>query len=274
MKTVRTTKANEQADGKSTTLTPVGVVFGILLVMSTGMMIREMKVYNSQYWTSITENLDYLSMAPTAYLSWSTETLSDERPSESASTITKTNAPPAFKKYDKVLGWIWEKNETDAASNTDTISVVKTKPSPKEDIPITQPTTSGGSVSAAPTITNAKTPVGANETIPFKRYEKVVIATKIHGPHQWLLVEQSLCLLHFAYNHKVHYDIIIFSTLEVPKEKVEDLEKMIGPAKIKLVVDNIGFQEEIAALPKAKKRLISETMQCERPRQPDLVVGM
>jgi hypothetical protein len=35
----------------------------------------------------------------------------------------------------------------------------------------------------------------------FERQEGVVIVTKLHGPHQLLLLEQSLCLLHFALRH-------------------------------------------------------------------------
>lgn len=50
-----------------------------------------------------------------------------------------------------------------------------------------------------------------NATQPFKRYDNVVIATKIHGPHQWEILEQSFCLLHHAYNHKVLYDIVVFT---------------------------------------------------------------
>jgi len=91
----------------------------------------------------------------------------------------------------------------------------------------------------------------SNSTV-FVRHEHVVIATKIHGIHQWGLLVQSMCLLHHAYNHKVLYDIIAFSTDPVPEEKIKSLQAMLSPARFRLVVDNRGLHEEIAALPQAK----------------------
>jgi len=97
------------------------------------------------------------------------------------------------------------------------------------------------------------TSLAGTEAETFKRYDKVVIATKIHGNHQWKLVVQSMCLLHFSYNHKLLYDIVVFTALDnIPKESIEALEKMVAPAKITIVIDNIGFQEEIAALTPVK----------------------
>ena len=86
----------------------------------------------------------------------------------------------------------------------------------------------------------------------FVRYDNVAIVTKIHGPHQWKLVVQSMCLLHFAYNHKVLYDVIVFTAEPIPVEDVEALQKMLAPAKVSIVIDNIGLQEEIAALTPAR----------------------
>jgi len=86
----------------------------------------------------------------------------------------------------------------------------------------------------------------------FFRYDKVAIVTKIHGPHQWKLVVQSMCLLHFAYNNKVLYDIIVFTALPIPKEDIESLQKMLAPANVSIVIDNRGLQEEIAALTPAR----------------------
>jgi hypothetical protein len=82
----------------------------------------------------------------------------------------------------------------------------------------------------------------------FTKYDRVVIATKIHGPHQWSLLEQSLCLLHHAYNHRVLYDMIVFSTIAVPLEDIQSLQQLVSPANVTIVVDNQGLQKEIAAL--------------------------
>jgi hypothetical protein len=91
-----------------------------------------------------------------------------------------------------------------------------------------------------------------NNTQTFKRYDNVVIVTKIHGPHQWEILEQSFCLLHHAYNHKVLYDIVVFTAEPVPQEKIDNLQKMLGTAQLTVAMDNRGFQEEVAALPPNK----------------------
>jgi hypothetical protein len=82
----------------------------------------------------------------------------------------------------------------------------------------------------------------------FVRHEGVVIATKIHGPHQWSLLEQSLCLLHHAYNHKVLYDIVVFVAVPVSDEDLESLQKLVTPAKVTVVIDNPGLEKMIANL--------------------------
>ena len=86
------------------------------------------------------------------------------------------------------------------------------------------------------------------QAIDFVRHENVAIVTKIHGEHQWSLVEQSLCLLHYAYNRNVLYDIIIFTTDPVGENLIQDLEAAIAPTKVSVVVDNKGLQNEIADL--------------------------
>ena len=82
----------------------------------------------------------------------------------------------------------------------------------------------------------------------FVRHDKVAIVSKIHGEHQWSLAEQSLCLLHYAYNQKVLYDIIIFTAEPVPENLIQDLQKTVAPSKLSVVLDNKGFHNEIADL--------------------------
>jgi len=91
------------------------------------------------------------------------------------------------------------------------------------------------------------------KTKPFVRHDRVVIATKIHGEHQIGLLKQSMCLLHHAYNHKVLYDIITFSTNPITQESLKSLQAIVAPARFSLVVDNMGLQEEYDALSNSKK---------------------
>jgi len=100
---------------------------------------------------------------------------------------------------------------------------------------------------------NRTTAFTGNRTmVPFEKQEGVVIATKIHGPHQLFLLKQSLCLLHFAYNRRPLYDIIVFTTLPVPDEDIASVRALVYPARLTVVVDNRGLQEEIAALSKPR----------------------
>jgi hypothetical protein len=61
-------------------------------------------------------------------------------------------------------------------------------------------------------------PPRTNNYTDFIRYDNVVIVTKIHdGTNigEWDMIKQSLCLLHHAYNYKMKYPIIIFTTIPV-----------------------------------------------------------
>jgi hypothetical protein len=93
-----------------------------------------------------------------------------------------------------------------------------------------------------------------NSTI-FKRYDGVVIATKLHGPHQQLLLDQSLCLLQAAYNRRVNYDIVVFYTEELNPTDMTVTEELVAPARIIWTKDNRGsLQEEIDALSPTRRR--------------------
>jgi hypothetical protein len=94
--------------------------------------------------------------------------------------------------------------------------------------------------------TDAVTDSSTNST--FHKYDGVVIATKLHGPHQQHLLDQSLCLLQAAYNRKVNYDIVVFYTEDLKEEEMNITSQLVAPARIIWAKDNIGLQEEIAAL--------------------------
>jgi len=154
-----------------------------------------------------------------------------------------------------------EENTTLLESNETSIAAFK-RLDKADDPPVSAPE------EIAITKTEANTTLlESNETSirTFKRFDKVVIVTKIHGPTQWRLLEQSLCLLHYAYNHKVLYDIVAFTALDVPQEEVEAFEKVIAPAKFSLVKDNIGFQQEIAALTPKQRELFLKRCNVTNP---------
>ena len=97
-------------------------------------------------------------------------------------------------------------------------------------------------------ILQASSPMIRSSFSEFERHDGVVIATKLHGMHQLHLLEQSLCLLHQAYNNRVLYDIVVFTTEPLTPKAVESVQSLVAPAKLTVVVDNRGLQQEIAAL--------------------------
>ncbi|KAL7563216.1 hypothetical protein ACA910_014489 [Epithemia clementina (nom. ined.)] len=101
--------------------------------------------------------------------------------------------------------------------------------------------------------------------IEFERQEGVVIATKLHGIHQLFLLEQSLCLLHYAYNKRVNYDIIAFSTDPIDDTLLKPIRKLLAPAKFTLVVDNRGLQEEIEAISPDRREKFLERCGVKEP---------
>ncbi len=76
----------------------------------------------------------------------------------------------------------------------------------------------------------------------------VAIVTKIHGRESFGSLNQSLCLLTQAYNNRVHYDIIIFSTITIGPVQLDAYQATIAPAKLLFVVDNPGLKEMVDEL--------------------------
>ena len=224
-------------------------VFAIILTLSVLFTIREWKAFNAAGLSVLKESVEKNFVAPTAYVSWTSSSALKENTSEIV--IEKTES----KKLEAT-------NRTISTSGSE--SLISTNKTVDETTKLSSATNSSKA------ILPAETGVGgsANQTIEtsnFKRYDRVVIATKIHGPHQWKLLDQSMCLLHHAYNHKVLYDIVVFTTTEVPKDQIETLEQVVSPAKLSIVVDNMGFQEEVKALSPAKYSLFLERCQVTDP---------
>ena len=93
--------------------------------------------------------------------------------------------------------------------------------------------------------------------VDFERQPGVAVVTKIHGPHQFHLLEQSLCLLHYAYNARVRYDIVVFVTLPLSAEEMGVLRNVTRPARVTFHLDHRGsLHAEIAALSPARREAL------------------
>ena len=86
----------------------------------------------------------------------------------------------------------------------------------------------------------------------FERQEDVVIATKIHGRNNLITLEQSLCLLHFAYNKRVKYNIIVFYTDDLDENDMRKSRELVSPAHITFVKDSPPLQEVLESLPEER----------------------
>ena len=88
----------------------------------------------------------------------------------------------------------------------------------------------------------------------FEHLPRVAIVTKIHGNMYMNLMKQCMCLLHAAYNRRVLYDIIVFTTLPLTDSEVNELQQIVHPASLKVYSDEQTLQEQIADLTPAKQK--------------------
>jgi len=231
------------------------LIFGIVVALSAVSSIRQMKLYNTQYRIG-----SFDGDLPSSFDSKTTQTVAEQDARPETTTTEKAGSSD-----DKAANKMISRNHSSEQSTTTedeiankTISHSSESSTSTLEEEFRNPPVSNNTHARTPIEKEAEGNANANEKdgdeeIPaFKRYDKVVIVTKIHGPHQWKLLLQSTCLLHFAYNHKVLYDIVVFTALEIPKEDIEALEKMVAPAKISIFMDSMSFQEEVAALTPAK----------------------
>lgn len=87
-----------------------------------------------------------------------------------------------------------------------------------------------------------------NEIVDFEHQDRVVLVSKIHGPGWLPNLYQSLCLLTTAYNNRVHYDVLIFTTKPLTAEQVKELKEIAHPAHLKVVVDEKTLMDHVQEL--------------------------
>lgn len=94
-----------------------------------------------------------------------------------------------------------------------------------------------------------------NSDIPdFDPTARVVIVTKIQGKNTVGALNQSLCLLSYAYNHRVNYDIVVFSATMISDKQLDLIRTTVYPANFTFVLDNPGLTEMIDSLDDERKR--------------------
>lgn len=107
------------------------------------------------------------------------------------------------------------------------------------------------------------------DVMEFQRQEGVVIVSKVHGPHQLALLKQSMCLLRYAYNSRVNYDIVLFTTLPIMDNEtlLVDIRNILKPAIMTVVLDNIGIVNEIHKLSPVRRQKFLQRCNVTSPDQ-------
>ena len=89
----------------------------------------------------------------------------------------------------------------------------------------------------------------------FTRHDGVVISTKIMGwPAEIGTLKQMLCLLTSAYNERMNYDIVVFSTLDQDNTTIAEIQSIVEPAKFTLVYENVTVGGLIDSMSPARRQ--------------------
>jgi hypothetical protein len=99
---------------------------------------------------------------------------------------------------------------------------------------------------------------------PFKRYNQVVVATKVLGPQDAGSLKQMLCLLTAAYNRHVNFDILVFTTLEWTPLLVRQVKAVVPDTKLTFVIEGPPLDERIASLSPTERDSLFERCHVRR----------
>lgn len=86
-------------------------------------------------------------------------------------------------------------------------------------------------------------------TTDFQRYDGVVIVTKVLTSSV-TAVGSWLCYLSHAYNDKMKYDVVVFTSDPWTDEEISEIQKIGAPAKVTVAVEGPSLAEQIANMTK------------------------
>jgi len=94
-----------------------------------------------------------------------------------------------------------------------------------------------------------------NDTIREFDRLNAVIAVKIHGERSCITqLMQSLCLLKVAYNGRMNYDHLVFTSLPISDSDQQALQEIVAPAKLTVVLDSKPLPQALEDLTPQQKR--------------------
>ena len=82
----------------------------------------------------------------------------------------------------------------------------------------------------------------------FKRYEDVVIVTKVLWEKDIIPLKQWICLLNHAYNDRMKYDVVVFTTTPWDNDKIVELQKAAAPANLTVAVEGPPLEEQLSGM--------------------------
>ena len=158
------------------------------------------------------------------------QALTEEK--EVAAAAAAAATPPSMDNANK-------KNSTDTNSTT----VVESK------VVSTVSASASASASASHVNTTLKENNNTTNTTDFQRYDGVVIVTKVLTSSVGA-VGSWLCYLSHAYNDKMKYDVVVFTSDPWTDEEISEIQKIGAPAKVTVAVEGPPLAEQIANMTK------------------------
>jgi hypothetical protein len=79
----------------------------------------------------------------------------------------------------------------------------------------------------------------------FKRYENVVVVTKVVGPKVLDELKQMLCLFTAAYNRHVKYDIVVFTTRTWNPDQIQELQSVAPDVNLTVEVEAPPLDQQV-----------------------------
>ena len=114
-------------------------------------------------------------------------------------------------------------------------------------------TTNMTSANIAPSQLSPSLGDGQEEGSGFTRYDGVAIVTKVLWDQDTEKLMQWVCMINHAYNDRMKYDFVIFTTMPWKPSDVERLQKVAYPAKLTVALEGPPLEEQIAAMTKTEK---------------------
>ena len=82
------------------------------------------------------------------------------------------------------------------------------------------------------------------------------------------MVKTWLCLLSHAYNDKVKYDVVVFTTMPWEENEIAEVQQVALPAKVTVVLEGPSLEERLAALTEDERNFLYE--RCGKTKEKNL----